>query len=130
MAKSTVIYDRIYPRIDEALKQNKNIVTVRQVFGEMISKNNEALSSIVPDKAIYMDARTEKKFFDALNVDPKEIMKALNDSPDISNDWHTVKNPMYISLLLSMIYFNTNKKEDMLQQTTFIFSLYMYRNIS
>lgn len=129
MAKSTIIYDRIYPIINDSLKQSKNIVTIRQVFGEMISKNNEALSSIIPDKAIFMDARTEKKFYDALNIDPKEIMKALNDSPDISNDWHTVKNPMYISLLLCMIHFGENKKEDMLQQTTFIFSLYMYRNI-
>lgn len=129
MAKSNVIYERLYNRIEASLKQPKNVAALRQVFGEIISRNNEALSSIIPDRAVYMDARIEKKYYDILDIQPKEILQAIADSPDISNDWSTVKNPMYVSLILIVIYFNNTKKQDMVQQTMFICSLYMYRNV-
>lgn len=127
--KSTIIYDRLYHRIESSLKQPKNIAALKQVFGEIISRNNEALSSIIPDKAIYMDAKIEKKYFDILGIDPKEVFQALNDSTYIDNNWSTVKNPMYVTLILLVLYFNNTKKQDMVQQSMFICSLYMYRNI-
>jgi hypothetical protein len=129
MAKATVIYDRFYNRIDTALKSTSNLTQLKQFYGEVISRNNEALSSIIPDKAIYMDPKIEKKFYDALNIDPKEILQAVKDSPDIENHWHTIKNPMYISLTLLMLYFYNVKKTELAQQSIFICSLYMYRNI-
>jgi hypothetical protein len=52
MAKATVIYDRFYNRIDTALKSTSNLTQLKQFYGEVISRNNEALSSIIPDKAI------------------------------------------------------------------------------
>ena len=122
--KSTIIYDMLYHRIESSLKQPKNIAALKQVFGEIISRNNEALSSIIPDKAIYMDAKIEKKYFDILGIDPKEVFQALNDSTYIDNNWSTVKNPMYVTLILLVLYFNNTKKQDMVQQSMFICSLY------
>lgn len=127
--KSTIIYNRLYDRIEASLKQPKNIAALRQVFGEIISRNNEALSSIIPDRAVFMDSRTEKRYYEILGIRPDEILKAVSDAPDINNDWITVKNSMYVSLILIVIYFNNNKKQDMVQQTMFICSLYMYRNV-
>lgn len=129
MAKSNIIYTRLYNRIEASLKQPKNIHSLKQVFGEIVSRNSEALSSIIPDKAIFMDSRIEKKYYEILGVDPNEILKAISDAPDINNEWITVKNPMYVSLILIVIYFNNVKKHDMVQQTMFICSLYMYRNV-
>ena len=124
-----ILYDRFYHRIENVIKQQKNLVTLRQIFGEIISRNNEALSSSVPDKAVFVDNRIERKYFTLLEIDPKEILQALKDSDYIKDEWQTVKNPMYISLILLVIYFNNNKKTDMVDQTMFICSLYMYRNV-
>lgn len=127
-SKST-IYDMLYPRIHQNLSQPKNQAALRSVFNEMLSRNNEALSSPIPDKPVYMDKRTEKKYYDIIGVNPEDIVYAVQQAPYISDDWNTIKNPMYVSLLMCIFVFKNIKKEDMANQTVFMFSLYMYRNV-
>lgn len=129
MTKSTVIYDRFYNRIGLSLKQPKNLHALKLVFGEIISRNNEALSSIIPDKTVFIPNKLEEKYFNTIGINRDEIQQAIADAPDISDDWNTIKNPMYVSLLLLVIYFNNNKNKEMVNQTMFICSLYMYRNV-
>ena len=62
MAKSTVIYDRFYNRIETSLKQPKNLHDLKLVFGEIISRNTEALSSIIPDKTVFVPNKLEEKY--------------------------------------------------------------------
>lgn len=126
---SKVLYNKFYKRIEASLSKSNNMAALRQFFGEVISRNNEALSSPVPDKAIYMDSRIERKYFDAIGIEPNEVLQALKESDYIDDEWHTVKNPMYVTLILLVIYFNNKNKQDMVQQTMFICSIYMYRNV-
>ena len=55
---STVLYHRFYDRIAKALDQTKNKVALRQIFAEIISRNNDALSSDIPDKTVFIDKKT------------------------------------------------------------------------
>lgn len=127
--KSTVIYDRLFPTMYRNLSQPKNQAALKSVFNEMISRNSEALASAIPDKPVYMDNRSEKKYYEVIGVSSQEIIKAVQDAPYISDDWLTVKNPMYISLMVAVFVFKSLKKTDMMNQCMFLCSLYMYRNV-
>jgi hypothetical protein len=128
-ANSTVIFKTLYPKIERALASNNNLAKLREFYGDVINRNNEALSEIIPSKAVFMDKRIEDKYYKAIDLDPKEIMMTLKMSGHVGDNWHTVQNPMYVSLMLLLLYFNNKKKQDMVNQTIFICSLYMYRNV-
>ena len=128
-SKSTLLFDSLYPKIEKSLSSSSNLVKLREFYGEVIGRNNEALSDSIPCKAIYVDRRIEDKYYNAIGLDPKEIMALVKASGHIGDNWHTVQNPMYISLILLVIYFNNKGKRDMVDQTMLICSIYMYRNI-
>lgn len=125
----SVLFSRFYPIIESSLKQNRNVAAIRQVFNEIIGRNNESLSSSVPDKAVWVDSRQEKKYFEILNINKEDVVNAIKDSSYISDEWLTIRNPMYITLILCIFYFNNNKKQDMVSLTMFMLSLYMYKNV-
>ena len=125
----SVLFSRFYPIIESSLKQNRNVAAIRQVFNEILGRNNESLSSSVPDKAVWVDSRQEKKYFEILNINKEEVVNAIKDSSYISDEWLTIRNPMYITLILCIFYFNNNKKQDMVSLTMFMLSLYMYKNV-
>ena len=57
-------------------------------------------------------------------------MNIITNSPHIPRDsWFTVKNPMYMSLLLVAIYFKNKKNEQMFKAMMKLWSLYMYKNV-
>lgn len=128
-SKSTVLYDNIYPKIEKSLSSSNNLVKLREFYGEVISRNNEALSEAIPYKAIFVDRRLEEKYYNAIGLESREIMALVKASGHIGDNWHTVQNPMYISLIMLVIYFNNKGKRDMVDQTMLICSIYMYRNI-
>ena len=115
--------------VESSLKQTRNVTAIRQVFNEILGRNNESLSSAVPDKAVWVDSRQEKKYFEILNINKEDIINAIKDSSYISDEWLTIRNPMYISLILCIFYFNNNKKHDMVSLSMFMLSLYMYKNV-
>lgn len=125
----SVLFSRFYPMVESSLKQTKNVIAIRQVFNEILGRNNESLSSAVPDKAVWVDSRQEKKYFEILNINKEDIINAIKDSSYISDEWLTIRNPMYISLILCIFYFNNNKKHDMVNLSMFMLSLYMYKNV-
>lgn len=125
---STVLYDRFYDRIVKALDQTKNKVALRQIFAEIISRNNDALSSDIPDKTVFIDKKLENKIYLIVDIHPEEIAKAVKDSTHIQDHWQTSSNEIYILLILLSIYFNNKKQAELTKQTMFICSLYMYKN--
>lgn len=125
----SVLFSKFYPMIEQSLKQGKNLNAIRQVFNEILGKNNEALSSSIPEKAIWVDSRQEKKYFEILNINKEDVVNSLKDSSYISDEWLTIRNPMYITLILCVFYFNNNRKKDMVDLTMFMLSLYMYKNV-
>ena len=125
---STVLYDRFYDRIAKALDQTKNKVALRQIFAEIISRNNDALSSDIPDKTVFIDKKLENKMYLTVDIRPEEIAKAVKDSTHIQDHWQTSSNEIYILLILISIYFNNKKQTELTKQTMFICSLYMYKN--
>jgi hypothetical protein len=125
----SVLFSRFYPIVESSLKQTRNVTAIRQVFNEILGRNNESLSSAVPDKAVWVDSRQEKKYFEILNINKEDIVNAIKDSSYISDEWLTIRNPMYISLILCIFYFNNNKKHDMVSLSMFMLSLYMYKNV-
>ena len=129
MDNDFILFDTFYPIIERSLKQTKNLTTLKQVFNEILARNNEALSSNVPDKAIWVDGRLENKYFDIIGVNRQHVFEVLKKSGYIKEEWMTVSNPTYITLVLLSFYFNNNKKQDMVNMTMFILSIYMYKNV-
>lgn len=130
MAKSKILYERIYTKIEQTMSNNKNVMEVQKIFTEMVNANNEPLSAAIPNKAVFVPLKLENKLFKVFNIEKKEILEAMKDSPDINYEkWNTVRNPVYVLLMLLVIYCNNNKKEALMKQSMFILSMYMYRNI-
>ena len=73
----SVLFSRFYPIIESSLKQNRNVAAIRQVFNEILGRNNESLSSSVPDKAVWVDSRQEKKYFEILNINKEDVVNAI-----------------------------------------------------
>ena len=129
MDNEFILFDTFYPIIERSLKQTKNLTALKQVFNEILARNNEALSSNVPDKAVWVDGRLENKYFDIIGIDRQHVFEVLKKSGYIKEEWMTVSNPTYITLVLISFYFNNNKKQDMVNMTMFILSIYMYKNV-
>lgn len=129
MGKSKLLYNNVYKKIEQSMSDKNNMRKVQKIFTDMVNMNNEALSASVPSKAVFTPMRLENKLFEIFDLDKKEILKLMNESPDVYDKAHTVRNPVYIALTLLVIYCNNVKNYEFMQQSMFILSLYMYRNI-
>lgn len=130
--QSTHIYDNLYPRILNALNNQANIRQVQEFFSNVKgnSTNFEALSMSVPYKSLFVHHKDEQKYFEAIGLSSHEIIHIINTSPHIPKDsWFTVKNPMYMSLLLVAICFKNKNNDQMFRAMMQIWSIYMYKNV-
>lgn len=132
MAKYTTLYDNIYPKIKNNLSDKRNISELKRVFNSLINSNSDALAATIPSKSIYTNMEMENKIFNIIGASKDDIKQAIKASPDIpkeSDKWRVVKNPVYMATMFLVIYFNNEKNIDMRNQSMFICSLYMYRNV-
>ena len=132
MANYTTLYDNIYPKIKNSLSDKRNILELKRVFNSLINSNSDALAATIPSKSIYTNMDMENKIFNIIGVSKDDIKQAIKASPDIpkeSDKWRVVKNPVYMATMFLVIYFNNEKNIDMRNQSMFICSLYMYRNV-
>ena len=130
--KSTHIYDNLYPKINTALGSTANVRKIQEFFSNVKGNqvNFEALSMSVPYKSLFIHHKEEEKYFQALGITSQEIMHVITTSPHIPKDsWFTVKNPMYMSLLLVAICFKNRKNEQMFKAIMQLWSIYMYKNV-
>ena len=129
---STHIYDNLFPKISNSLNSPSNVRKVQEFFSNVKGTGNnfEALSMSVPYKSLFINHRDEQKYFDAISISGPEIMHIINSSPHIPKDsWFTVKNPMYMSLLIVAIYFYNKKNMQMFKAMMQLWSIYMYKNV-
>ena len=130
--QSTHIYDNLYPRISQVFNNNGNIRKLQEIYSNIVSSavNSEALSMSVPYKSLFVHHKDEKKYFDLLGISSQEIMHIITSSPHIPKDsWYTVKNPMYMSLLIVAIYFKNSRNDQMFKVMMKLWSLYMYKSV-
>lgn len=129
---STHIYDNIFPKISTSLNSPANVRKIQEFFSNVKgnSTNFEALSMSVPYKSLFIHHKDEQKYFETIGMSGQEILRVINTSPHIPKDsWFTVKNPMYMSLLLVAIYFKNKKNEQMFKAVMQLWSIYMYKNV-
>ena len=130
--QSTHIYDNMYNKINTALSSPANVRKIQEFFSNVKgnSVNFEALSMSVPYKSLFVHHKDEQKYYEAINMSGQEILHIINTSPHIPKDsWFTVKNPMYMSLLLVAICFKNRKNEQMFRAVMQLWSIYMYKNV-
>lgn len=127
----SVIYNTLFPKISKSLESPSNIRGVQNFFRKVVdsSNNSEALSMAVPYKSLFVNRKDENDYFNCIGIDRREVIKVIDDSPYVGDNWKTVRNDMYVSLILVAIYFYRHKKEQMFKQTMFIWSLYMYKSV-
>ena len=129
---STHIYDNIYPKISNALSSPANVRKIQEFYSNVKgnSTNFEALSMSVPYKSLFIHHKDEQKYFECIGMSGQDILRVINSSPHIPKDsWFTVKNPMYMSLILVAIYFKNKKNEQMFKAMMQLWSIYMYKNV-
>ena len=130
--QSTHIFDNIYPRISQVFSNSGNIRKLQEFYSNIVSSsvNSEALSMSIPYKSLFVHYKDEKRYFDILGISSQEIMNIITSSPHIPNDsWFTVKNPMYVSLLIIAIYFKNTRNDQMFKVMMKLWSLYMYKSV-
>ena len=130
--QSTYIYDSLMPRINANLNNQANVRKLQEFFSNVKgnSVNFEALSMAVPYKSLFIHHKDEQKFYEDIGIEGREILHVINTSPHIPKDsWFTVKNPMYMSLLLVAIYFRAKKNDQMFKAIMQLWSIYMYKNV-
>lgn len=130
--QSTHIYDSLMPRINTNLNNQANVRKLQEFFSNVKgnSVNFEALSMAVPYKSLFIHHKDEQKYYEAIGIEGREILHVINTSPHIPKDsWFTVKNPMYMSLLLVAIYFKAKKNDQMFKAIMQLWSIYMYKNV-
>ena len=127
---STYVFENIFPRISKSLDNPSNIRGIQDFYSRVLNNNAEALSMSVPYKSLFVSYKDELKYYDCIGINDKEIYQVISNSEHIPNDtWHTVKNPMYMSLIIVAIYFYRKKNDKMFNQTMIIWSIYFYKSI-
>ena len=103
----SVIYNTLFPKISKSLESPSTIRGVQNFFRKVVdsSNNSEALYMAVPYKSLFVNRKDENDYFNCIGIDRREVIKVIDDSPYVGDNWKTVRNDMYVSLILVAIYF-------------------------
>lgn len=105
-----VLVERLYPQIEEALSEQRNIRALLTGVQKYADKHSEILlTTDMSQRLIFAD--TDKKvIFNATGISEVEVKKAVSDAPLIPDNWKKATNPFYMLMLLTIHYFS--KKGD------------------
>ena len=110
---SSVILKEIYPTIEGALKNKSTEEEIKKVVNFYLDKNNEKLTTIGPSQRIIFSIEDKEKLFNALDVSPVQIKKAIDKSTYIKSSWKKIADPFFVACVLGIRYSIIHKKDEL-----------------
>lgn len=128
MADKVLVTD-LYPYIEKAFSNKKNITEVEKIIGNYIDRNSDILSAIGPMKNISFLDRDRDPFYRIIGLSPKQVKDIQNKSKDIKKNG-MIMSQQFNSVLCMMIrYFTIHKQDNMVRLTMLYLTLSMYPSV-
>jgi hypothetical protein len=121
-----ILLTEIYPNVEKAFNDKKNVDKFKNVVGKFVDKNSESLSVTGPMKLIIFSDSDINAALDIIGMTQNEVKKIKSKSKDIKSSGHTMSYPMNNILPLFIRYFHIHKNIDMVKITITYLALSMY----
>lgn len=109
MKVTSVIVKEIYPIVEKSLKSNKD--KYKRYLNKFFQDRSRDINDIVPQNRIFFGAEDNKKYFEALNIQEKEILGLLKKTYywDMNFNPRSMKTPLVPTQMMVIRYFLKNK---------------------
>lgn len=129
MATSTTyIKDLVYPSIESTLSNKNNITKYRNIIGEYIDKNTDALSAIGPTQNILFTDYEKNQVYDLFKINPKAVNDARLKSK-IKLTGANLADPFKMIIPVIIRYFSIAKNEEMVRLSCFFLGVSLYPSL-
>lgn len=128
-----LIRDRLYPLIENALRDPSKEREFSKLISNYIDRNSDKLHTVGPVHLIPFTNVDKENFFRALGLDPKEVIKLLvsmtNEINDAAN-WKGVRqNPIFAVFYCCIRYYTLHPNTAKLNQCLIIYALAQYPSV-
>ena len=126
--RERVIVNELYPLVEKALSDKKNVKEIEKIIMKFIDKNHEALSAIGPVSQIMFTDKDRDPIYKIVGITPEMERAVKKKSKDIANSGNIIGRPFNLTMAMIVRYFALHKNEDMLKLTVLYMGLSSYHN--
>lgn len=124
-----VLVTELYPYIERAFSNKKNVVALETIIGKYIDRNSDVLSAIGPLKNISFLDRDRDPIYNIIGIGAREVKAIQNKSKDIKKNGAIMSQQFNSVLCMIVRYFTIMKNENMVHMTMLYMALSMYPSL-
>ena len=118
MAPSKILLEQLYPKVETAFSDKKNIAELEKIIGAFVDRNAESLSTIGPTKMILFTDREMDPVYKLVGTTSFEVKALKNKSPDIKSQGFTMAYPFNAIMPMIIRYFILTNNTSMIKMCT------------
>lgn len=121
-----VLLTELYPRIDKALSDKKNVDKIKTIVSKFVDRNADKLSTPGPSEMIIFSDRDIDAILSIIDSNQNEIKGMKKKSNAIKANGQTMKYPMNLAMPMIIRFFHLKKDIDMVKVCCTYLALSMY----
>lgn len=126
MAPSKILLEQLYPKVETAFSDKKNIAELEKIIGAFVDRNAESLSTIGPTKMILFTDREMDPVYKLVGTTSFEVKALKNKSPDIKSQGFTMAYPFNAIMPMIIRYFILTNNTSMIKMCTSYLAMSIY----
>lgn len=129
MANDKILLTKLYPQAERRLKERDNTVMLRKSIEGYIDRNMDKLNTLGPVHRTLFGDHDTKPVFDAIGIEPGQIVAHLKESTILIGKWPIMNNPFNTAITLALRYYMLSHNDDMAKATLTYLTLSMYPSL-
>lgn len=123
------ITELVYPKVEQAMKDNKNVVKLNRVVSTYVDRNNQNLMSQGPSGRPMFGPQDEAPIYEMTKHDPKQIRQWIKENKYIKSQWQIMNNP-FNTIMAMIIRYGVIAKNDKVKGSGLLYiALSMYPSL-
>lgn len=124
-----VLSTELYPYVEKAFSNKKNITEFEKIVGRYIDKNSDILSAIGPTKMLYFSDNDKNVIYSLIGISAQDVKSIQNKSKDIKKTGKIMANQFNSMMGMIVRYFTIAKNENLVHLSMLYLTLSMYPSV-
>lgn len=130
---TTILRDRLYPKVEECLKVPANVKKLKKIISDFVEKNTDKLTTPGPQYLIVFGDQDKDLYYKLFEMKKEEVLSAMKDvvkeTGSKSDFKYLLGNPFLALLYYIIRYFTYHKDEKALNGCLSMFAIDVYWSI-
>ena len=130
---TTILRDRLYPKVEECLKVPGNVKKLKKIISDFVEKNTDKLTTPGPQYLIVFGDQDKDLYYKLFEMKKEEVLAAMKDvvkeTGSKSDFKYLLGNPFLALLYYIIRYFTYHKDEKALNGCLSMFAIDVYWSI-